>query len=128
MFTEKDLEKLKNKGLIRGYSMPETVKKRSKYGAEKVEIDGKIFDSKRESKRYCQLKYLEMTGEITDLLLQVEFELNPGGTHSLIYRADFVYKRNGEMVVNDVKGYRTKVYLKKKRLMKSVHNIEILET
>jgi hypothetical protein len=58
----------------------------------------------------------------------VEFELNPGGTHSLIYRADFVYKRNGEMVVNDVKGYRTKVYLKKKRLMKSVHNIEILET
>jgi hypothetical protein len=129
MFTEKDLEKLKNKGLIRGYSLPKgEVKKRSKYGAEKVEIDGKIFDSKRESKRYCQLKYLEMTGEITDLLLQVEFELNPGGTHSLIYRADFVYKRNGEVVVNDVKGYRTKEYKKKKRLMKSLMGIEILET
>jgi hypothetical protein len=128
MFTEKDLEKLKNKGLIRGYSMPETVKKRSKYGAEKVEIDGKIFDSKRESKRYCQLKYLEMTGEITDLLLQVEFELNPGGTHSLIYRADFVYKRNGEVVVEDSKGFKTREYKRKRALMLEVHKITIYET
>jgi hypothetical protein len=128
MFTEKDLEKLKNKGLIRGYSMPGTVKKRSKYGAEKVEIDGKIFDSKRESKRYCQLRYLEMTGEITDLLLQVEFELNPGGTHSLIYRADFVYKRNGEVIVEDSKGFKTREYKRKRALMLEVHKITIYET
>lgn len=52
-------------------------KKKSKYGANKVEIDNIEFDSKRESERYLELKQLEKLGIIKELQLQVEFELQP---------------------------------------------------
>ncbi len=52
-------------------------KKKSKYKANKVEIDGVKFDSKRESERYLELKQLEKLGIIKELQLQVEFELQP---------------------------------------------------
>ena len=51
--------------------------KKSKYGANKVEVDGIKFDSQRESKRYIELKQLERAGIIKDLQLQVVFELQP---------------------------------------------------
>lgn len=133
-FTKKQLEELKAAGKIKGYSKESLSSKeanirKSKYGAKKTEVDGILFDSAKEAKRYVELRYMKMTGQITDLLLQVEFELNPGGTHSLVYVADFVYKelRSGEVIVEDVKGYRTKEYKKKRRLMLEVHGIEIKE-
>lgn len=52
-------------------------KRKSKYGANKVEIDNIKFDSKRESERYLELKQLEKLGIIKELQLQVEFELQP---------------------------------------------------
>ena len=70
---------------------------------------------------------MEKAGAISDLKTQVPFELNPGGTHSLKYIADFVYTENGKTIVCDAKGYKTREYKKKKRLMKQVHNIEIKE-
>ncbi|MDD3747626.1 MAG: DUF1064 domain-containing protein, partial [Anaerostipes sp.] len=42
----------------------------SKYGARKTVIDGITFDSKREAKRYQELKLLEQAGEISYLELQ----------------------------------------------------------
>ena len=51
--------------------------KKSKYGANKVEVDGIKFDSQRESERYIELKQLERVGIIKDLQLQVVFELQP---------------------------------------------------
>ncbi len=36
-----------------------------------------MFDSKHEAKRYQELRLLEQAGEITNLLLQVPFELIP---------------------------------------------------
>ena len=51
--------------------------KKSKYGADRVEIDNVEFDSKRESERYLELKQLEKLGIIKELRLQVEFELQP---------------------------------------------------
>jgi len=66
--------------------------KKSKYGNEKVVDDeGRPFDSKRELKRYKELKLLLKAGKIGFLARQTEFELNNGGTHSLIYKADFTY-------------------------------------
>lgn len=104
-------------------------KKRSKYGNSKTEVDGEIFDSAKEADRYKDLVLLRKAGVIGLLRRQVEYELNPGGTHSLKYLADFVYviRITGVTVVEDVKGYRTREYLRKKRLMKKVHNIEIQE-
>ena len=53
------------------------VKKRDKYGNSKIVVDGIKFDSKREYKRYSQLKLLEIAGQISELQLQVPFVLIP---------------------------------------------------
>ena len=97
-------------------------------------IDGITFDSKKEAKRYGELKLLEKSGVITNLSLQVQFQLIPpmkiNGKHhrAICYIADFGYFENGEFVAEDVKGYQTDIYRIKKRLMKQVHGIEIKET
>lgn len=108
---------------------PEPVKK-SKYGNSKKEVDGIIFDSEREARRYGKLKIKLKAGLIGLFRRQVEYELNPGGTHSLKFIADFVYRDSvtGEEIVEDCKGWRTREYIKKRRLMKKVHGIIILET
>lgn len=117
-----------NQHLFESATQPEK-KKKSKYGNSKKEVDRIVFDSVKEAKRYKELKLLIKAGAIGQLELQVPFELNNGGTHSLKYIADFVYINaiTGEKVVEDAKGYRTKEYRKKKRLMKKVHNIKIKE-
>ena len=104
-------------------------KKKSIYGNEMTEVDGINFHSKKEARRYGELKQMLKVGAIGMLQRQVSYELNPGGTHSYKYIADFVYidQVTGEKIVEDVKGYRKKEYLKKRRLMKQVHNIEIKE-
>jgi len=118
-------------GKIRGYHLYGDTKhgKRSKYRNKRTEIDGIKFDSEKEAKRYGDLRLMLKAGLIGQLQLQVPFELNPGGTHSLKYIADFTYLMadSGEYVVEDVKGYRTREYLKKKRLMLKVHGIKIKE-
>lgn len=102
---------------------------KSKYRAVRTEVDGHLFPSLKESRRYGQLKMLQLAGEISELRLQVPYELNPGGTFSYKYIADFVYKlKDGTIEVNDAKGYRTAVYRKKAKLMLNVHGIKIKET
>jgi hypothetical protein len=102
---------------------------KSKYSAVKTEVDGIKFPSKKEAKRYGQLKMLLLAKEITDLRLQVPYELNPGGTFSYKYIADFVYNdKAGKEIIEDCKGFRTAVYRKKAKLMKKVYGIEIKET
>jgi hypothetical protein len=136
-FTIKDLQEKKAKGLIRDYQVVgkggqlqiDSTPKKSKYGNNKVIIDNIEFDSQKEGDRYKLLKTMVKAGVISMLQLQVPYELNQGGTHSLQYIADFVYVETatGETIVEDVKGFRTKEYKKKRRLMKKVHNIKIKE-
>lgn len=104
--------------------------KQSKYGNEKTEVAGELFDSKREAEDYKVLLLRQKAGEIGLIRRQVDYELNPGGTYSLIYRADFVYVETatGRTVVQDSKGMHTREYKKKRRLMKKVHRIIIKET
>ena len=104
--------------------------KKSKYGASKTECDGIVFDSKKEAERYKVLKLLLKAGAIGLLELQVPYELNEGGSHSLKYIADFVYVDaiTGKSIVEDTKGFKTREYLKKKKLMLRVHGIKIKET
>jgi hypothetical protein len=108
-------------------------KKKNKFNAQAVDIEGKKFDSRKEAKRYTDLRRLLKAGVIGQLAHHVEFELNVGGTHSLIYEADFTYiiAKTGEKVVEDVKSEPTRqtaIYKKKKKLMKRLHGIQILET
>ena len=106
----------------------------SKYGNKKWENGGKVFDSRREAVRYQELRFLLRMGLISDLQLQVPFELIPsqkrGGKvveRPVKYIADFVYKENGETVVEDVKGVRTKDYVIKRKLMLWQYGIQIRE-
>ena len=103
----------------------------NKYRNRKVTIDGITFDSKKEGQRYQELKLLQRAGKIRDLRLQVEFELIPkqAGERACKYKADFVYHLadTGEMVVEDVKGKRTRDYIIKRKLMLWRHGIKIVE-
>lgn len=106
----------------------------NKYRNVKTFVDDIKFDSKREAARYNDLKILEQAKVISDLKLQVPFELAPS-VHvagrkkpALRYVSDFTYVENGKLVINDVKGKLTDVYILKRHLMMSVHGLEILET
>lgn len=108
-----------------------------KYGNKKVVLDGIKFDSKREAERYSYLKVLERVGEIEQLELQKKFVLVPAQRNkagkvterAITYRADFYYfnKKQGKWVVEDAKGVKTAVYKMKKKLMRSVHGLNIVE-
>jgi hypothetical protein len=105
-------------------------KKKSKYGnVKEADDEGRVFDSKREAKRYKELKLLLKAGKIGFLARQTEFELNTGGSHSLVYRADFSYidMATGKQVVEDAKGFATSVYKKKRKLMWKLYKIKIVE-
>ncbi len=105
--------------------------RRPKYGNRKVEVDGMTFDSAKEGRRYADLKLMERGGEISDLKMQVPFRMLVEGVLVCTYVADFTYRRpvpiGTVLVVEDVKGMRTDVYKIKRRLMKAVHNIDVVE-
>ena len=105
-------------------------KKSCKFGAKKTVVDGITFDSKWESERYGQLKAMERGGIVTDLELQVKYDIIINDIKICKYIADFVYKEespDGEIkeIVEDAKGFETPEFKLKKKLMKAVHNIEI---
>lgn len=125
--------------------------RKSKYLAKKAEADGIQFASKKERDRYLFLKSQERQGLISDLQMQVPFVLIPAqyeevktitkrGKEKIIkklierktcYVADFVYAKDGEVVVEDVKGYKQgqayQIYALKRKLLLWVHGIKIVE-
>lgn len=86
------------------------------------------FDSKKEARRYEELKLLEKAGQIADLQTQVKFDLDVNGIRIATYKADFVYREGGKRVVEDVKGYPNDRWPMKKKLMRAIHGIEVRET
>ena len=122
--------------------------KKSKYHSKKITINGNTYDSRKEYRRHSELLLLEKAGAITDLQTQVKFVLIPAQYETFerygkkgqrlkdgqrciekecSYIADFVYTENGKKVVEDVKGFRTKDYIIKRKLMLWVHGIGIKE-
>lgn len=105
-----------------------------KYHSKKVIHNGEKFDSKKECARFCQLSLLEKAGVIKNLRRQVKFELIPSQKingkvveHACAYVADFVYEMDGKTIVEDTKGYKTKDYIIKRKLMLYLKNIQISE-
>ena len=104
-----------------------------------LDEDGQKFDSKKEMKRYLELKKMEQQGLIWNLRRQVKFTLLPSvyEEHKVelkrktttkrvcvfretSYWADFVYVQDGEEVVEDVKAsakFQDPVYKLKKKMM-----------
>lgn len=122
----------------------------SKYLAKKAVAGGQRFDSRKEAKRYLELRALERMGAISELETQRAFELipaqreaptitragkeRPGRTieRAVTYIADFCYRdKEGNLVVEDVKGYRRgtayAVFSIKRKLMLSVYGIRVKE-
>lgn len=124
----------------------------NKYHSKKTRLsDGTVFDSRKEARRWQQLRLLESQGEIQDLKRQVEYELVPNqyeiverysdktgkrlkdekrlAERRVCYVADFVYTKDGETVVEDTKSpvTRTKDYIIKRKLMRHIHGIVIRE-
>ena len=110
--------------------MRQSVRK-SKYRSIKTTVDGITFDSKKEAKRYQELKLLQRANKIKNLRLQVSYVLIDKSRYGrqIKYIADFVYydKELKQEVVQDTKGFRTDVYRLKKRLMAERYGIEIKE-
>lgn len=99
------------------------IAKQHKFGAIPTVVDGIRFASAKEAKRYGELLLLQKAGEISDLQMQVAYPL----VITTRYIADFVYTENGRKVVEDVKGFRTKEYLRKRKYLLQQHNISIKE-
>jgi Fe2+ transport system protein B len=108
-------------------------KKRAKYRNVKTEVDGLKFDSKKEAKRWVELKQLLDAGRISNLMRQVMFQLVPqvvldGRKQQPVkYVADFQYQLGNQIVVEDVKGFKTPEYRMKRKMMKAFLNIEVQE-
>ena len=129
-------------------------KKENKYNAEKVKADGQVHASKKEYRRYCELKLLERAGKISNLRTQVKYELIPSQweevetdnvyvrgpkkgqkkkkrvciEQGVSYVADFVYDdERGKTIVEDAKGMRPAEYIIKRKLMLYVHKIKVVE-
>lgn len=102
--------------------------RKGKYNAVGVRTEEGYFDSKTEHRRWIELRLMERAGEISDLQRQVKYSLDVNGIHITNYIADFVYKIDNIVIVEDSKGFKTPEYKMKKSLMRAVHGIEILET
>lgn len=95
---------------------------RPKYGNKRCALGDMEFDSKKEMQRYLVLKNAQERGIISDLERQPQFELIPKITETFVkhlktkdkvcertvqlaisYKGDFRYKKDGIVVVEDVK-------------------------
>lgn len=123
--------------------------KGKKYNNTKVEYDGIKFDSKKEMQRYLVLKTAEENGLISNLQLQVRFELIPAVKEEYIehlktkdkiktktvqlpitYTCDFMYDKEGETIIEDIKAspkMLPKEYTLKKKMMFALKGIKIKE-
>ena len=106
----------------------------SKYGNRKITLNGIPFDSQKEAARWQELTLLQRAGQISGLKRQVKFELLPSQKvngevveRPVNYVADFVYTENGETVVEDTKGFRTKEYILKRKMLLWFYGIQIME-
>lgn len=114
----------------------------SKYYSKKVVTEDGTFDSKKEYKRWLELKSLEKRGIITELKRQQPFELIPrqklpypkmvkgrriNYEHAVKYVADFSYFCDGNQIVEDTKGFKTTEYIIKRKLMLNRYGIQVKE-
>jgi hypothetical protein len=102
---------------------------KAKYRAQPTVIDGRKFPSKVEGRRYVELKRQQDAGLISDLKCQPRFKIaHPvTGAHICVYVGDFLYRRGGTEIIEDVKGIRTDVYVLKRKMMRVLNGLHIIE-
>ena len=118
------------------------VPRRNKFGAVPTTVDAIRFASKKESRRYLDLKLMEKAGLIRHLECHPKFPIHAlpqscwgNGAAAPVrvatYIADFSYYdvESHSVVVEDVKSKatRTAVYRLKKKLIEVEHDITVTE-
>ena len=89
-----------------------------------TEKDGIKFRSKKEAVFYESLKMAQSGGHVLFFHRQPKFDL-PGG---ITYSADFqVFYPDGTVKYIDVKGKKTKGYIRNKKMVESLYPVEIEE-
>ena len=102
-----------------------------KYKNIKIELDGIVFDSKKEARYYDILKLKVKANYIDSFAMQVRYDILVNNHNIGFYKADFVTYKNGDVLdVIDVKSEMTKklpVYRIKKKLIKAIYGFDIVE-
>jgi hypothetical protein len=94
-----------------------------KYNAKPVTVGGERFDSQGEYHRHQELKLLQKAGVISNLERQPVYELQPGFKHGrrryrpIKYVADWRYIENGNLIVEDFKGFETAIFKLKRKML-----------
>ena len=100
------------------------MKFKHKFKAVQTECDNIKFSSKKEAKRYNELKKLKDFGEVVFFLRQVPFHL----AANVKYVCDFVvFWSNSDITFEDVKGVKLPMYVLKKKQVESLYPIKITE-
>lgn len=99
--------------------------KANKFRNVPTTVDGVLFASKKEARRWGELKLMQKVGLISDLRRQVVFALEVNGIHICKYVADFVFAERGKTVVEDSKGFVTPEFRLKSKLMLALHGVEV---
>lgn len=125
-FSEADLQAILNKRKPAVVDAP----KFSKYHNKKKEVDGFLFDSRKEAKRYLELKNAQAAGEIRNLRLQQPVECVVNGHLVTTWVADFTYMdaATGASIFEDCKGMRLPIYILKRKLVFACTGFTIKET
>lgn len=104
--------------------------KKPKYRNIKTLVDGIVFDSKLEAKRWLELKLLQRAGTITELERQYRMPLQVKGKLICTFVADFTYLENNRRVIEDTKSPITakeRSYRIKKKLLKAITGHDVVE-
>lgn len=95
-----------------------------KFRAIPTELDGIKFASRKEARRYRELRLLEKSGELLFFLRQVPFHLPA----NVKYVCDFLcFWKDETVTIEDVKGIKTPLYILKKKQVEAIYPIEITE-
>lgn len=122
--------------MLRHRRMEYAPQKRPKYGNRKgVDGEGKVHDSTKEYRRWCELELRERAGEIQQLRHHVPFACVVEGEHICDYEADFVYREGAALIIEDVKPkdpkYRKtaayRLFRVKQKLAQALHKFQIRE-
>lgn len=94
------------------------------------------YDSKKEARRAAELKLMQRLGKIKNLKEQVRYELIPKALapdgsvleKACFYVCDFQYEfPDGSVRLEDAKGFRTPLFVLKKKIMRFRYGLEVVE-
>lgn len=105
---------------------------KSKYGNKFTVYNGRKYHSQKEAERARELDMMLMQKLIKSWQPQVRIKVEINGQLITTYIADFeITENNGSVRYEDVKGYRKglayQMFKLKKKLVKAVHNIDVIE-